>query len=246
MAGLLSRFHKKKPAQRTDCAAIIVAAGRSTRMGGIDKVLTPLGELPVLVHTLYAFQDCPEISEIIVVTREELLVEVGRLCRIYGLDKVSKVIIGGTARIRSVQAGLQEAGESCALLAVHDAARPLVTQQVIRETLEAARRTGAAAPAIPLTDTVKRVRGDLAVETVDREELRRVQTPQIFDADLIRAAVQKAVESGEEPTDECAAVERLGMKVTLTRGSRENLKLTTPLDLVLAQAILEARGRELL
>ena len=242
MAGLFS-FLKKRKTEASDCAAVVVAAGRATRMEGIDKVLAPLGELPALVHTLYAFQDCEGISEIVVVTRQDLLVEVGDLCRTYGLSKVSKVVVGGKARIHSVQAGLREVREDCALIAVHDAARPLVTQEVIRAALEQARKSGAAAPAIPVTDTLKRVQDGFAVETVDRESLLRVQTPQIFDADLLRAAVQKALEKGEELTDECAAVERLGMKVVLTPGSRENLKLTTPLDLELARGILEARGR---
>ena len=105
MAGLLSLFSKKKP-EEPRCSAVIVSAGLARRMGGIDKVLAPLGELPVLVHTLYAFQDCPVIHEIIVVAREDLVVEVGRLCREFNLDKVRKVIVGGQERIHSVQAGL--------------------------------------------------------------------------------------------------------------------------------------------
>lgn len=240
MAGLFSK-RKKKTASPL-CSAVVVAAGSARRMEGIDKILTPLGELPVLVHTLYAFQDCPVIGEVIVVTREDLLVEVSRLCKDFGLDKVRKVMVGGAERIHSVQAGLREVDPEAELIAIHDGARPLVTSEVIEEAVATAARSGAAAPAIPVIDTIKRWEDGLAVETVDRSTLRAVQTPQVFEAGLIRAATQKALEDGELLTDDCGAVERLGKKVTLTQGSRENIKITTPLDLVLGEAILTARA----
>ena len=240
MAGLLSRWKKKSAPPA--CSAVVVAAGAARRMEGIDKVLAPLGELPVIVHTLYAFQDCPHISEIVVVTREDLLVEVGRLCRDYGLDKVRKVVVGGSERIHSVRAGLRETDPGADLIAIHDGARPLVTGETIAQAVSAAAACGAAAPAVPVTDTVKRCEGSLAVETVDREQLRAVQTPQVFEAGLIKAAVQRAIEEGELLTDDCAAVERIGMKVMLTPGSRENIKITTPFDLVVGEAVLQARG----
>lgn len=242
MAGLLSALKKKKKTPPL-CSAVVVAAGSARRMEGVDKILAPLGELPVLVHTLMAFQDSPYVKEIVVVTREDLLVEVGRLCRDFALDKVTKVITGGAERIHSVQAGLRETDPDAALIAIHDGARPLLPPEVLEEVLHRAAQTGAAAPAVPITDTVKRSENGLAVETVDRSTLFAVQTPQVFQADLIRAAVQKALEDGEVLTDDCAAVERLGMKVSLTRGSRENLKLTTPFDLIVGEAILDARER---
>lgn len=241
MAGLLSIFQKKKAA--FTCSAVIVAAGSARRMGGIDKVLAPLGELPVLVHTLYAFQDCPAFDEVVVVTREDLLIEVGQLCREYNLNKVTKVVVGGAERILSVQAGLREVRPDAALIAIHDGARPLVPQAVLEEAVAKAGVTGAAVPAIPVTDTIKRGENGLTVDTVDRSSLWAVQTPQVFEAGLIRAALEKAVEDGENLTDDCAAVERLGMKVSLTAGSRENIKITTPFDLLLGEAILEARGK---
>ena len=244
MAGLLSLF-KKKPGPPV-CTAVIVAAGSARRMEGVDKVLAPLGELPVLVHTLYAFQDCPAVEEIVVVTRENLLVEVGRICREFAFDKVSKVVVGGEERIHSVQAGLGEVRPEAELIAIHDGARPLVTGEMIGQAVEAAALTGAAAPALPLTDTVKRVQDGRTEETVDRSQLRAVQTPQVFEAGLIRAATKKALEDGQLLTDDCGAVERLGMPVTLIQGSRENIKITTPLDLVLGEAILRARGEGVL
>ena len=241
MAGLFSRLSRKKPVHIW--SAVVVAAGSARRMEGIDKVLAALGGYPVLVHTLRAFQQCPLISEVVVVTREDLLVEIADLCRDFALTKVTKVVKGGKERIHSVQAGLNEVREDAELIAIHDGARPLLPPQVLEEVLQTAARTGAAAPAVPVTDTVKRAQDGLAVETVDRSTLFAVQTPQVFQADLIRAAVHKALEDGAVLTDDCAAVERLGMKVSLTRGSRENLKLTTPFDLVVGEAVLAARER---
>ena len=242
MAGLISLWEKssKKP---KNCSAVIVAAGSARRMEGIDKVLAKLGELPVLVHTLMAFQDCDLIQEVVVVTREDLLVEVGRLCKEYRLDKVKKVIVGGAERINSVRAGLSEVSPEAQLVAIHDGARPLVTQKILADTVKRASETGAAVPAIPVIDTIKRVEDNCTVETVDRSQLRAMQTPQIFDADLIRTALEKALADGENLTDDCAAVERLGMKVALTEGSRENIKITTPFDLMLGESILESRVR---
>lgn len=242
MLEVLRKLAKKK-APPPICSAVIVAAGSARRMEGIDKVLAPLGELPVLVHTIYSFQDCPRFDEIVVVTRKDLLVEVSRICKDFQLDKVSKVVVGGRERTDSVLAGLREVRPDADLIAIHDGARPLAPQQVLEEVVERAAETGAAAPAIPVTDTVKRAREGLIEETVDRSELWTVQTPQVFEAGLIRAAVEKAVVDGESLTDECGAVERLGMKVSLTTGSKENIKITTPFDLILGEAILEARVR---
>ena len=241
MAGLLSALKKKKKTPPL-CSAVVVAAGSARRMEGVDKILAPLGELPVLVHTLMAFQGSPCVKEIVVVTREDLLVEVGRLCRDFALDKVTKVIVGGAERIHSVQAGLRETDPDAALIAIHDGARPLVTGEVIQAAVEAAAQTGAAAPAIEVVDTIKRAADGRTAETVDRSALRAVQTPQVFESSLIKAALQKALDDGLELTDDCAAVERLGMKVALTRGDERNIKLTTPEDLAVAQAILELEG----
>ena len=234
-------FRKKKRPARPLCGAVVAAAGSSTRMGE-DKLLLALGEEPVLIHTLRALQTAPEISEIVVVTRQEQIVPVAQLCKDYSLDKVSKVIAGGQTRTESVRLGILELTSDPELIAIHDGARPFVTGEIIRDTVAAAKKYGAAAPAVPLTDTVKELDSDgLAARTVDRESLRAVQTPQVFQEGLIRAALQKALEDGAELTDDCAAVERLGMKVMLTTGSGENIKLTAPADLVYARAILEAR-----
>lgn len=236
-------FGKKKKAARPLCAAVIAAAGSSSRMGE-DKLLLTIGDEPVLVHALRPFQHAREIAEIVVVTRQEQIVPVAQLCRDYGLDKVTKVVAGGDSRTASVRLGILELTCDPELIAIHDGARPLVTGEIITQTIQAARQAGAAAPAVPVTDTIKEVDGDgLAVGTVEREKLRAVQTPQVFQEGLIRAALQKALDDKAEITDDCAAVERLGMKVTLTQGSVENIKLTVPADLTLAQAIWEVRGQ---
>ncbi len=243
MEGLISRIERAREKRRPPVvSAVIVAAGSSTRMAGIDKMLACLGELPVLVHSLYAFQNCPAVQEIVAVAREDLIPEVSRLVEAFDLNKVSRVVKGGSSRTRSVQCGLREIRQDADLAAIHDGARPLVTDRVIRDAVDQAAKSGAAAPAVPLTDTVKRMDRNVAVETLDRSVLRCVQTPQVFETSLIKVAIEKALQDGAELTDDCAAVERMGMKVVLTPGSRENIKITTPLDLVLGEAILTARN----
>ena len=210
-------------------------------MEGIDKILEPLGELPVLVRTLQVFQSCDLVHEVIVVTREDLIVPVSQLCRDFMLDKVTKVMVGGAERVLSVRIGVQEARRDAALIAIHDGARPLVPPEVVDAAILRAAECGAAAPAVPVKDTVKRASGALVEATLDRDSLFAVQTPQVFQADLIRGALQKALDDGAAVTDDCAAVERIGMTVALTEGSYENIKITTPTDLLIAEAILSGR-----
>lgn len=232
----------KRRATGLNCSVVVVAAGTASRMQGIDKVLAPLGDIPILVRTLQVFQHSRDVAEIVVVTREDLLVEIADLCKAFSLDKVSKIVVGGAERVLSVRAGLREVNQNAKLIAIHDAARPFLTQQVLHEVLQQASVSGAAAPAIPVTDTIKRARNGVVEETVDRSALWAIQTPQVFQADLIRAAVEKACSDQAPVTDDCSAVERLGMKVTLTAGDRQNIKVTTPFDLMLGEAILKQRG----
>jgi 2-C-methyl-D-erythritol 4-phosphate cytidylyltransferase len=230
---------KKRPKERPPvCSTVVVAAGSSTRMG-MDKLLLPLGGTPVIVHTLRALQAAPSVDEIVLVTREDLIVPMGQLCQDYGLTKVVKVIRGGQTRTESVRLGTQEAHRQAQVIAIHDGARPFASTDVIETAIAQALATGAAAPAIPVKDTIKIASGGVIDSTPDRSTLFAVQTPQVFEASLIRAALQKALDDGAELTDDCSAVERLGMKVVLTAGDERNIKLTTPLDLTLAQALLE-------
>lgn len=233
------------PRKRPRCGAVIVAAGASRRMQGVDKIMAPLGGIPVIVHTIRAFEASPVIDEIVLVTRSALVEELNGLAEKEGFQKVTAVVAGGQTRAESVQKGLMALHKKTILAAVQDGARPLVTGEVIQEAVERAYRCGAAAPAIPLKDTVKVVNDDGMVQsTPDRETLRAVQTPQVFDRDLLLAAWEKARQEGKNCTDDCAAMEYLGKKVYLTQGSEENLKITTPLDLLLAEEIL--KGRETL
>lgn len=238
---IFGALRKRRPATPF-CTAVVPAAGSSTRMEGQDKMLLELGDRPVLVRTLQALEACALIHEIVVVTREDLVVPVSRLCRDFGLEKVAKVVTGGATRTLSVLAGIRSASPEAELIAVHDGARPFVTQEVLEEVIRKAAECGAAAPAVPVTDTVKRAKDGVVEETLDRETLFAIQTPQVFEASLLKAALQKAAEEGVTLTDDCAAVERLGMRISLTRGDRANLKLTTPTDLDLGLGILIGRG----
>lgn len=241
MPPLFGHLRKKKD-RAPFCTAVVPAAGSSTRMEGQDKILLPLGDLPVLARTLLALEDCPLIHEIVVVTREDLIVPVSQLCKDFGIEKATHIVVGGANRTLSVLSGIREASPSAELIAIHDGARPFVTEEVLEEVLAAAAQCGAAAPAVPVTDTVKRASGGMVEETLDREALFAVQTPQVFEASLIKAALQRAAEEGLSLTDDCAAVERLGMSVRLTAGDRANIKLTTPTDLDLGLGILNGRG----
>lgn len=238
-------FKRAREARRPRCAALVAAAGSASRMGGVDKQLTELDGVPVLVRTLLALENARRVDTIVVAAREDQLVEISRLCREYGISKCAKVVRGGENRVHSVLLAALEAGDA-ELLAVQDGARPLTTPQLIDEVIALAERCGAAAPAVPVKDTVKQVRSDGAVErTLDRSALRAVQTPQVFQADLLKAALQSALESDAAVTDDCGAVERLGKTVYLTEGDETNLKITTPADLILAEALLRAREERL-
>lgn len=237
MAGLLKRLLGRDRDAGPHCSAVVAAAGSSTRMGE-DKLLLPLGEQPVLIRTLRALDLCPYITEIVVVTRSDLVVPVGQLCKDYALAKVTKVLVGGNTRTLSVLAGVREIDPNAELVAVHDGARPLVSQAVLERAILRARECGAAAPAVPVKDTLKRAKDGLVTETPDRAELFAVQTPQVFEPSLLKAALTKALEDGAELTDDCSAVERLGIGVALTEGEYRNIKLTTPEDLATGEALL--------
>ena len=219
------------------CGAVIVAAGSASRMGGIDKVMAPLGGEPMIVKTVRAFQQCDAIREIVVVTRPDLLVPIMDLCA--SMEKVRAVVAGGSSRQASVSLGLNALSEKVKLAAIQDGARPFVTWQLIDRVVRAAHSFGAAAPAIPVKDTIKEVTGGVVKQTPDRSTLFAVQTPQVFDFDLLRAALKKAEQENAQVTDDCSAVERMGMSVKIVEGDERNIKVTTPLDLKIAELLLE-------
>ena len=236
---MLPFFKKAREARNPRCAALVAAAGSSARMGGVNKLLQPLEGVPVLVRTLAALQVSGSVDEIVVAAREEDILEISQLCRTYGLTKCKKVIRGGENRTQSARLGTLECASKAKLIAIHDGARPFVTVQVIEDAVAQAAVNGAAAPAVPVKDTIKAAHDGLVERTLDRTELYAVQTPQVFDGDLIRAALQKAVDDGVSLTDDCAAVERLGMRVALTPGDERNIKLTTPADLLIGEILSE-------
>lgn len=219
------------------CGAVIVAAGSASRMGGIDKVMAALGGEPMIARTVRAFQQCGAIADIVIVTRPDLIRPISALCA--QMDKVRMVVAGGQSRQESVALGLNALPKGVELAAVHDGARPLITDAVIDRTVRAANSYGAAAPAVPVKDTIKVVRGGLVTDTPDRASLQAVQTPQVFDFDLLRGALKKAAEDAAAVTDDCSAVERLGMAVKIVEGDERNLKVTTPMDLKIAEMLLE-------
>lgn len=219
------------------CGAVIVAAGNASRMGGIDKVMAPLDGEPMLLRTVRTFQQCDAIKEIVIVTREDLLLQVMDLCA--GFSKVRGVVVGGADRLASVQAGLRALSKNVRLVAVQDGARPLVTWQIIDRAVRAANTYGAAAPGVPVKDTIKIITGGVVTTTPDRSRLQAVQTPQVFDLDLLDTALRKAAKEGAPITDDCSAVENLGMCVKIVEGDERNIKITTPMDLKIAQMLLE-------
>lgn len=232
---------EKKPV----CSVIVAAAGASTRMEGINKLLIDIGGMPVLIHTLTVLNKCSEISEIIVVTRETDIAAVAQLCELYKISKVSKIIAGGQTRLESVYKGVLQTSTGSKLVAVHDGARPFVTEQIVSDTIEAALKFSAAAPAVPVTSTIKLAKNGMILKTVDRTNLYEVQTPQVFVAEILKGALQNAVDKSLYITDDCMAVEAIGCPVKLTAGSQENIKLTTVADIAYAEAIYRARRKSL-
>ena len=238
---LLSKLFKKKD-NTPHCAVVIVAAGSSLRMGG-DKLMMELCHVPVLARTLLAFQQSPLVDEIIVVTRMEKIMDVADICKKYGVTKAKKVIRGGTSRMESALAGVSELSCGTKLIAIHDGARPLVTQDVINRVIYDASVHMSSIPVIPSTDTLKAVDDDGNVTgTVDRSRTVRVQTPQVFDADLIKGALTKAAKDAMQITDDCSAMDIMGIKTHTVMGDVDNIKITTPNDMVAAEAIIKNRG----
>lgn len=238
---LIKKLLGRKDNSRPICSAVVPAAGNSSRMGGENKLFMMLDGIPVLARTLLALDSAALVDEIVVASRESDLLAIADLCRDYGVRKPVKIVLGGESRLESVLLATMECRQDAAFLAVHDGARPLADGAFIDAVIAHAQRTNAAAPAVPVKDTIKVARDGVVESTPDRSLLFAVQTPQVFDAQLLRAALQSAKEADAAVTDDCSAVERLGKSVYLTEGSYENIKITTPEDMILAAAILRRR-----
>lgn len=234
----ISDFIRK--AHHSFCTAVVVAAGDSTRMGR-DKLMLSIGAVPVLARTLLALNESAAIDEIIVVTKPEKLETVSELKEQYAVGKLTKIVIGGKNRTESALSGVSEADQRAKIICIHDAVRPFVSDEIIADAVHYAVLYQAAAPAIPVKDTIKVAVDGVVSQTPDRSQLFAVQTPQAFQADIIKAALTAAVTGGKSYTDDCAAAEALGVHSYLCRGSEDNIKITTPADLIAAEAILKKR-----
>lgn len=223
--------------------AIIVAAGSGSRMkSSKNKLLLPLGGKTVIQRTVKTFEDIPQIGEIIVVCREE---ELETMSSILPGDKIT-FVIGGKTRQESVKNAVETIDpDECETVIIHDGARPLVTKEEILETLEEAKRTGAAATGVFVKDTIKVINDDYVItDTPDRTKLVAIHTPQIFNLKLYLKAMEKAAMQKKDFTDDCKLLENIGVPVSVVIGEYGNIKITTPEDIPMAQAILEERGDE--
>ena len=220
--------------------AIIVAAGKSERMGGgVDKAFLNLGSRPVVAWSLLAFEKNTDIDSIILVVRKDQLTAAKAVARMFGISKLSKIVPGGTRRQDSVQAALKEVDSDTRIVVVHDGARPCVTHQIVADCIESAKKNGSGVAATKLVDSVKRVdKGCLVSASLDRDRIWTVQTPQAFRFDLLRRAVAAVDDKDPRVTDEASAVEILGEPVRLVQSLTPNPKVTVPEDLVTAARLL--------
>lgn len=223
-------------------SAVIVSAGNSTRMGGINKQFLEINNMPVIAHTIKTFDNLDAINEIVVVTRECDIADVVSLIEKYNFKKVSTVVSGGETRQLSVYNGVINTSHSADYVAIHDGARPLVSDSVIINTLNNAFEFDAAATGVKVKDTVKVVDvNDNIVDTPDRTYMRFIQTPQIFKKSLYIDAVN-TVENSKNFTDDCMLLEAYGKKVKFVDGDYENIKITTPEDVELAENYIKRKG----
>jgi 2-C-methyl-D-erythritol 4-phosphate cytidylyltransferase len=222
-------------------SAIIVAAGRSQRMG-FDKLLSPLGDKPVVVHSIDPFQQCDIVDEVILVVSSDRRSEFEQVVETFGLSKVNRLVDGGPERHLSVWNGISHVSETCEIVAVHDAARPLISPDLIGRAVRLARECGAVSLAAPIVETLKRVDPNQNVTgSVDRTGLWGMQTPQVFRFDWLVDAYKRIVDSGRTVTDEVSALQEAGYPVRLLQNPDWNIKITFPTDLDLAEKMINLR-----
>lgn len=222
-------------------AAIIVAAGSGQRFGNAGKSFAPLSGKPMSWWSLQAASDAISVDEIVLVCGEHSRDSASALVRAFPSSKPISLVIGGARRQDSALAGIAATSPQTTLVAIHDAARPMVTGALFDDVLAAAARYGAAITAVPVSDTIKRVDDDLVLETIPREHVVRVQTPQAFRRQLLLDAFARAIQTGQSVTDEATLIEQTGGQVHVVAGSVSNIKVTFPEDLVIAEALLAQR-----
>ena len=229
-------------ADRPFVTAVIVAAGNSTRMGGVNKQFLLIDGVPVLIRSLLAFAECDYINEIVISAREEDIPKMYSMIREYRVLKVKEIVKGGETRQQSVFNAIRVSSPFSEYFAIHDGARPLVSEKEIADTVRTAFETKAAATAVKVKDTVKIAdENGVIISTPDRSKLWAVQTPQVFERRLYLSAID-TVKDSENFTDDCKLIEEYGAQVRLVDGSYDNIKITTPGDITLAEAIIRRRN----
>ncbi|MBQ2865519.1 MAG: 2-C-methyl-D-erythritol 4-phosphate cytidylyltransferase [Clostridia bacterium] len=235
----------KKKNKPVFVSAVIAAGGTSSRMNGDNKLLLEIGGIPVIAHSLLAFQSCDSISEIIISAHESHLQTYADIAQYYDITKLTKVVKGGDTRLQSVYNAVKECSKKADYILVHDAARPLITDEDIKTVIGDTISHNCAAASNKVTDTVKKVSDRLAQSTVDRTDLYTVQTPQGADRDLLYGALEKAVGMSDgSVTDECSALEKIGIKPYMSDCSVCNIKITYPQDVFIANAIYDRRNKK--
>lgn len=222
-------------------SVVIVCAGNSTRMGGVNKILMPLGERLVIGVTMQAFEKCDSVSEIIIVARENDIPAISEEARKAGITKLKCCTAGGSTRQESVIHGIRCISGDSEMIAIHDGARPLVKPEHIEKTIKDAVVFGGATLGVPVKDTIKMVDDGLITDTPPRKFLYITQTPQVFKRKLYFEGIDFALEHGLDFTDDCQLVEAIGGKVYMTTGDYTNIKITTPEDIDIANILLERR-----
>ncbi len=241
-AKTFSLTYTKTVAEKASVGVIIVAAGSASRMGGVNKILTPLNGMPVIARTISAFQNHPQVGDIVLVTRKDMVLELQNITEQYSFFKVSDIVVGGESRERSVKNGFErlKKNDKIKTVLIHDGARPFVSSALIDRVIGGVEEFTAVIPAVPVKDTIKKIAKLGKVEqTVDRENLVNIQTPQGFLVSVFESALEKSGDDISTFTDDAAIVEAQGVPVYTVMGDYKNIKITTPEDMLVAKAYLE-------
>lgn len=224
-----------------DTSAIIVSAGNSSRMNGIDKQFSLIENIPVIGHCMLAFEKCESIYEIIVSAKAENTEKIKQIAAQLGISKLTHVVEGGSTRQASVVNGIKKVSDQTKMIAVHDGARPLIKSENIQKVIADARIFGGATLGVPVKDTIKVVSDNLITDTPPRSSLYITQTPQVFKKSVYMRGMDFALRNGLDFTDDCQLAESIGIKVYMTNGDYTNIKITTPEDISIAEILFKER-----
>ena len=218
---------------------IVAAGGSGTRMGAsVNKLFLKIADIPVIVHTLKALQKCKEIDEIIISAKEDEIIKISEMVSGYSLTKVKTIVKGGKTRGESVMSASREVSEDTEIVMIHDGARPLVSDKILKETIKSAEDFGAAACGVKPKCTLKSVDSGFIKDTIDREKTVEIQTPQVFKKELFDKIYSQSIDVINSATDDCILAEITGTKIAVTEGSYKNIKITTPEDIEIAELLL--------